>query len=366
VSGSWAVKSDTTAAGGARLQSTNAGAAKVAPALAAPTHYFEMTFPAEAGRPYHLWLRSRAEGNNWANDSVHVQFDGSVDAGGAEVFRIGTTSSAEVSLEECSGCGVSGWGWQDNGYGVDRLGPPIYFVTSGIQRLRIQTREDGLGIDQIVLSADRYLSTAPGPVKSDGTILDSTEPPAGDEVVLYAAEATLIAGEWTRTADSTAAGGARLQNANAGAAKITTAQANPVHYFELTFSADAGKPYRLWLRVKAASNAWANDSVHVQFSDSVTESGAAVYRIGTPSGADVNLEDCSGCGLAGWGWQDNGYGVDVLGGDIRFATTGSHTIRVQVREDGIGIDQIVLSAGKYFSSAPGSLKNDATILPRTP
>jgi hypothetical protein len=43
-----------------------------------------------------------------------------------------------------------------------------------------------------------------------------------------------------------------------------------------------------------------------------------------------------------------------------------HTIRVQVREDGFGIDQIVLSAATYFTSAPGSLKNDATILPRTP
>ena len=36
----------------------------------------------------------------------------------------------------------------------------------------------------------------------------------------------------------------------------------------------------------------------------------------------------------------------VAGGDIRFATTGLHTIRVQVREDGFGIDQIVLSAAQ--------------------
>ena len=90
VSGRWVVKTDPTAAGGARLQSTNVGAAKVTPALASPAHYFEMTFAAEAGRPYHLWLRGQAESNNWANDSVHVQFDGTVDAGGVEVFRIGT------------------------------------------------------------------------------------------------------------------------------------------------------------------------------------------------------------------------------------------------------------------------------------
>ena len=111
-----------------------------------------MTFPAEAGRPYHLWVRARAENNGWANDSVHVQFDGTVAAGGSPVYRVGTTSSAEVNLEDCSGCGVSGWGWQDNGYGVDVPGAPIYFAATGPHRLRVQIREDGIGIDQIVLS----------------------------------------------------------------------------------------------------------------------------------------------------------------------------------------------------------------------
>ena len=107
--------------------------------------------------------------------------------------------------------------------------------------------------------------------------------------------------------------------------------------------------------------------MHVQFSDSVTESGAAIYRIGTPSGAEVNLEDCSGCGAVGMGLAGQRLRRRrLLGGDIRFATTGSHTIRIQVREDGLGIDQIVLSAAMHFSSAPGPLKNDATILPRTP
>jgi hypothetical protein len=37
---------------------------------------------------------------------------------------------------------------------------------------------------------------------------------------------------------------------------------------------------------------------------------------------------------------------------------------VQVREDGLSIDQIVLGADKYLSVAPGALKNDATILQR--
>jgi len=37
---------------------------------------------------------------------------------------------------------------------------------------------------------------------------------------------------------------------------------------------------------------------------------------------------------------------------------------VQQREDGISVDQIVLSSVKYINSAPGAGKNDVTILPR--
>ena len=48
-----------------------------------------------------------------------------------------------------------------------------------------------------------------------------------------------------------------------------------------------------------------------QFDNSVTASGAAQFRIGTTGAAEVNIEDCSGCGLAGWGWQDDGWGVGV-------------------------------------------------------
>jgi hypothetical protein len=76
----------------------------------------------------------------------------------------------------------------------------------------------------------------------------------------------------------------------------------------------------------------------------------------------VNLEDCSGCGLSGWGWQDNGYGAGVLGPEIYFAASGPQTIRIQVREDGLGIDQIVLSPSLYRTASPGALKNDGTVL----
>jgi hypothetical protein len=185
------------------------------------------------------------------------------------------------------------------------------------------------------------------------------------EVVLYAVEALTRVGAWQVVSDATAAGGARLANPDAGAAKINTALTNPAHYFEMTFTAEAGRGYRLWLRGKAQNDDWGNDSVHVQFSDSVDSGGTAVYRIGKASSTVVALEDCSGCGLQGWGWQDNGWGVGVLGPLIYFQSTGQHTIRIQVREDGFSIDQIVLSGGSYLNVSPGSLKNDNTILPKS-
>jgi hypothetical protein len=181
--------------------------------------------------------------------------------------------------------------------------------------------------------------------------------------VLYAGKAATIAGAWSAVADSTAAGGVRLSNPDTGAAKIITALASPVDYFEMTFTAEAGRPYRLWIRGKAANNNWLNDSVFVQFVGSVDANGNPIYRIGTTSGTTVNLEDCYDCGLSGWGWQDNGYGTGVMGPTIAFAASGPQTLRIQVREDGLSIDQIVLSPGTYLSTAPGALKNDLTILP---
>jgi len=189
-------------------------------------------------------------------------------------------------------------------------------------------------------------------------------PSAGD-IVLWAAEAPVRVGAWSVVADATAAGGNRIANPDAGAAKITTASANPPNYFEMTFTAQAGVNYHLWMRGKAQNDYWGNDSVFVQFSDSVDSSNNPTFRIGTTSATEYNLEDCSGCGLSGWGWQDNGWGIGVFGPNIRFATTGTHTLRIQVREDGLSLDQIVLSSQTYLNSSPGALKNDTTILPKS-
>jgi hypothetical protein len=195
----------------------------------------------------------------------------------------------------------------------------------------------------------------------------SVNPPAdvpGEDIVLWAAEAQTLF-EWTPIADATAAGGLRLQNANTGAARKLVADVAPTKYFEMTFQALAGRGYRLWMRGKATANYFYSDSVFVQFGGSLDHNGAVAYRIGTTSSILYNLEECSGCGLAGWGWQDNGWGAPgLLGPLVYFERDGLQTIRVQVREDGLGIDQIVLSSVEWVSRPPGPAKNDTTRLPK--
>jgi endonuclease/exonuclease/phosphatase family metal-dependent hydrolase len=179
---------------------------------------------------------------------------------------------------------------------------------------------------------------------------------AQGDIVLQASKASVKAGKWSVTSDSTAAGGAKIRHADRGATKRIVAAARPQDYFELTFTANAGVPYRLWLHGRADGDDWDNDSVFVQFAGSVTASGKSTYRIGTTSATEINLEECKGCGMRkGWTWQDNGWGRGVLGSEIYFSKSGTQTLRVQTREDGLSIDQIILSPTAYRTKAPSGI-----------
>ena len=362
LAGTWRLVNDATAAGGTTAYQPDAGAPKIAAPLAAPRDYFELTFNAEAGKPYRLWLRGRADRDFYYNDSVHVQFSGSVTQSGAPDWRIGSTSATVVVLEDCGGCPLNGWGWQDNGYGRDVLGPLVYFAATGPQTIRVQAREDGIAIDQIVISSQQYLTRPPGSVTGDGTIVP-VPVATRDEILVRASSAVTLAGAWRSVADATAAGGVAVTHPNAYLTRIDSPLANPAHFVEFTFDADAGRQYRLWMRSRADADLWNNDSVHVQFSGTVTSAGAPIYRIGTTSAMQVNLEDGPNIGVVAWGWQDNGYGAGVLGPLLTFETGGRQTIRIQTREDGLRIDQIVLSSRAYVTTAPGALHDDRTIIP---
>ena len=186
---------------------------------------------------------------------------------------------------------------------------------------------------------------------------------AQGDVVLYPADISVVSGTWLRASSTTAAGGLKMTTADAGWATTDAPLAAPANYFEWNFTADASTTFQLWLRLRAAADSKWNDSVWVQFSDAVASDGSPLWRIGTSSALLVNLEDCIGCGVAGWGWQDNGSWTGQSA-RLRFASSGSHTARVQVREDGVDVDQMVLSPLQWLSNPPGAVRNDATIVPK--
>src|SRR5687767_6290 len=312
IRGDWIRVADPTAAGGAALSNPDRSQARVAPALASPSSYFEMRFSARGGTPYHLWIRMKAGSNSRSNDSVHVQFSDAVNSLNQPIIRIGSTSSAELALQSGeSGAPPNDWGWTDNGW--SSLGSPIYFAADGAHVIRIQQREDGAVIDQIVLSPTTYATTPPGPRRNDARIL----PAAGGLGPMLSASTVVIRpanaaagrmyGTWQSISDATAAGGRALRNPDAGAGPIAPALSNPASYFEASFTAAAGGPYHVWLRMRVDGDSLSNDSLHVQFSDSTTSGGSPTARIGTTSSLEPTLQaGPGGAAPQGWGWTDNG------------------------------------------------------------
>ena len=82
----------------------------------------------------------------------------------------------------------------------------------------------------------------------------------------------------------------------------------------------------------------------------------------TASGLLVNLATDSLAGsLNGWGWQNTAYWLSQVT-TVTFPTNGTHTLRLQIREDGVQVDQIVLNP--TTTMPPGGLTNDLTIVPK--
>jgi hypothetical protein len=101
----------------------------------------------------------------------------------------------------------------------------------------------------------------------------------------------------------------------------------------------------------------------VQFSDARVN-GAPIYPLNTTSALDVNLAtDAAAGSLNRWGWQNGAYWLSQPA-TVTFAANGTHTLRIQLREDGVQLDQIVLSPTTFLNTRPGSLTNDSTIVPK--
>jgi len=220
--------------------------------------------------------------------------------------------------------------------------------------------------------ANNTSGSTPGPVWSFTTA--ATPPPPGN-IVIYASDIPSgnFHGSFTTTTDGTAAAGVTTMTSDAGVSQTAGPLASPTHYVDVPFIANTGVAYTLWIRVKAAANSKFNDSFYVQFSDAQA-SGSPMYPLNTTQGLVVNLAtDTTGSSLNNWGWVNGAYWLSQPA-TFTFASSGTHTLRVQVREDGFSIDQIVLSPSTFFNAsascptscaaAPGGVTNDSTIVPK--
>ena len=189
-------------------------------------------------------------------------------------------------------------------------------------------------------------------------------PYAASDIVLYSSDFGTLRGNFSSVTTSGAAGGQAISSPDVGWSTPNNALATPPNYVEATFSAPSSTAYHVWIRLRAGSDSKFNDSIWAQFSDALDSSARSVYPIGSTSGLLLNLENCSGCALSGWGWQDKAYWLQQTN-VVQFASSGTHTIRIQTREDGVQVDQVVLSPATYLTSSPGAVSNDSTIVPKS-
>ena len=78
----------------------------------------------------------------------------------------------------------------------------------------------------------------------------------------------------------------------------------------------------------------------------------------------MNLStDSSGASRQVRGWVNGAY---CFSQPMSLTSAGSlsHTLRIQVREEGVQFDQIVLSPTTFLNTPPGPISHDATIGPK--
>ena len=303
------------------------GAAKLTTPLAAPSNYFELTFTADAGRPYRLWIRGRADDNCVLQRlGVRAVLRQRRTPPAHAAYRIGTTTATRLQPRSVQRLRAVGLGLGRQRLGTERRSVRgIYFAATGTHTIRIQTREDGLAIDQVVLSADAYLSAVsrrheerhgdPAEVGRQHAATTATAAAAAGEIVLHAATATH---EWSAAgrceSDTTAAGGQRLYNPNAGAAKVVSAARQPGDLLRADVQR-RGRQARIGCGFAPGPTATTTRTIRCTCSSPAASTSREPRSTGSAPRprAEFNLEACSGCGLSNWGWEDNGWGTGVLG-----------------------------------------------------
>lgn len=196
------------------------------------------------------------------------------------------TDVLTVNLEEEENRGVSGWSWQDNAYFEYDTGI-VRFEKEGNHKLRVQSREDGVAIEQICLVAEYNVEshTKVSLTKSIGNKEDiyAAINPLGNEMVIIKTEDipdSQIFGSWKKVRDPTSPFDWVLKDIPGLGRNNELPLLEPEDYFEADFYTKGNVDYHLWIRMKAENDSPSHDSIYVQFNDSINKKGQPIYRIG--------------------------------------------------------------------------------------
>jgi len=188
------------------------------------------------------------------------------------------------------------WGWMDRTQFSPENGN-VYFQNDGEHTVRVQTRQDGVSLDTIVLNPYPEVDGA-FRERNEGRISDllkgNGRAPGYPGLVVIPASGIrddAIAGKWRKTPDPSAVCRYHLDDLPPQKKISFQPLISPVDYFEARFTAERKARYHVWIRMKAYKGSPLHDSVYLQFSDSLDDRGRERYRIGKPAYSKERLAE---------------------------------------------------------------------------
>jgi len=188
-----------------------------------------------------------------------------------------------------------GWGWEDSTiFGPDN--GDVYFKNDGTHTIRVQSRQDGVSLDTILLNPyediDQMLE-AKDFEQINGLLTSGTIPGKYPDLAVLSAQnidEQDMFGKWKRERDNSSLFNYRLDDLPPKKWHMQPL-IDPKDYFEAEFIAKKDVRYHVWIRLKAHKGSPFNDSVYLQFSDCVDKHGKERYRINKPAYSKERMND---------------------------------------------------------------------------